>query len=100
MMDGISPSLLRAPVHETPAARDERLREAAREFEVMFLGILLKQTRATTRALSTEKVSFARETYEGWQDEMFAKNIAMGGGIGLGEVMYRQLQQEQIAKQT
>lgn len=99
MIDAISPRLLSTPVHETPAARDERLQETAREFEAMFTGILLKQMRASTRALSPEKVSFAREMYEGWQDEMFARNMSMGAGIGLAAVLYRQLRQEQQAKQ-
>lgn len=96
MIDGIPASLTRTPANETPAARDERLREAAREFEAVFVEIILKEMRQSTKGLNDEKASFARGTYQGWQDELFARNMASGQGIGLAEVLYRQLQQQQL----
>lgn len=73
--------------------QDEKLRETAREFEAVFLGVLLQEMRKSTRSLSAQKPSFARETYEGWQDEMSAKSMASGRGVGLAEILYRQMLQ-------
>jgi len=101
MITGLSPSLLRPPATETPEGRSDRLREVAREFEAVFLEIILRQMRTSNQALGGgEKPGMARQTYEGWQDTMFAKNIAGGQGIGLGEMLYRQLQQEQLRQQA
>jgi len=101
MMTGLSPALLSPVVNETPEGRSERLREVAREFEAVFLEIILKQMRTSNQALGGgERPGMARQTYEGWQDSMFAKNIAGGQGIGLGEMLYRQLQQEQLRQQA
>jgi len=99
VIDGIANGLSRTPPNETPAARSERLRESAREFEAVFLAIILKEMRQSTKGFSDEKASFARDTYEGWQDELFSRSMASGQGIGLAEVLYRQLQQQQIAQE-
>ncbi len=98
MINGVSTNAASVPAGNAQAANDKQLREAAQDFEAMFVGILLKQMRASTRALSSEKASFARQTFEEWQDDMFAKNIAISGGLGVGEVLYRQLQKEQLDK--
>lgn len=81
-------------------AENEKLREVAREFEAVFIGMLLKQARSATRAMSDEKPSFGRETYEGWQDEELARCMALGQGIGIGEMLYRQLLQQQLQTET
>jgi len=101
MITGLSPSLMRPLANETAEGRSERLREVAREFETVFLEIILRQMRTSNQALGgNEKPGMARETYEGWQDSLLAKSIAGGKGIGMGEMLYRQLQQEQLRQQA
>lgn len=74
----------------------DQLKELAQEFETFFLEMILRQNRAAAQALSGTQKSTGRDTYESWQDQSFAKAIATGGGIGLGEMLYRQLQQSQL----
>jgi Rod binding domain-containing protein len=93
---------LRNPASLTPAQpagpnpADEKLKEVAQEFEAIFLQTLLKEARQGARLLSNPTPSMERETYEAWQDESLARAIASGSGIGLGELIYRQLQEEQL----
>lgn len=72
-------------------AEAARLKDTCRQFEALFLQQLLKEARAGAAALSGEKRSFDREVYEGWQDEQFAGAMSGSGGIGLAEMLYRQL---------
>jgi Rod binding domain-containing protein len=88
----------RAPTLSAPAPEDPKLREAAREFEAVFIQQLLSQMRSANRALSGQPASFSRETYESWQDEETARSIARGGGIGLADSLYRQLVQQQTTQ--
>jgi len=67
------------------------LKDACQQFEALFLQQLLKEARSGAAALSGEKRSFDREVYEGWQDEQFASAMSGSGGIGLAEMLYRQL---------
>jgi flagellar protein FlgJ len=87
----LSPS---QPASTNPA--DEKLKQVSQEFEAIFLQTLLKEARQGARLLSNPTPSMEQETYEGWQDEALARAIASGSGIGLGEMIYRQLQEEQL----
>jgi flagellar protein FlgJ len=79
-----------------PAAEDPKLREAAQQFEQFFLQQLLKQSRSTTQAMRSEPTGSEQQTYEEWQDESLAKAVASGQGIGLGEMLYKQLIENQM----
>ncbi|MGE5589010.1 MAG: rod-binding protein, partial [Bacillota bacterium] len=68
-----------------------RLKDACQQFEALFLQQLLKEARAGAAALSGGNRSFDREVYEGWQDEQFATALSGSGGIGLAEMLFRQL---------
>lgn len=97
MVDPIAGKPGNAPGMGAPKGPD-KLKEATEEFEAFFLQMILKQMRAANHALSDQPASFARDTYEGWQDEEMARQIARAGGTGLGEVLYRQLQQQQLSQ--
>ncbi|HWI52381.1 MAG TPA: rod-binding protein, partial [Symbiobacteriaceae bacterium] len=77
--------------------RDQKLRETAREFEALFVEMVFKRMRAANNALGTEPKSFARSTYEEWQDQEMARSISTQGSFGLAEILYRQLQQQAAA---
>ena len=81
----------------TASPRDAKLREAAEEFEALFVEMVFKQMRSANNALSGEQKSFARSTYEGWQDQETAKAISRQGSFGLAEILYKQLQNQAAA---
>lgn len=70
---------------------DPKLVEAAREFEAIFVAQLLRQARASARAISQREPAPGADVYEGWQDEAMARAIAAGRGLGLAEMIVRQL---------
>src|SRR5690554_6271818 len=71
---------------------NEKLKEACMEFESIFINTILKQARTATQQIGgSEDKSYAREIYEGMQDEEMAKTMAKGEGIGLAKELYRQL---------
>lgn len=75
-----------------PADQDDRrLLEVSREFEGIFLRQLLRQMRATVPRSDLVQASFGREVFEGMQDDLLAGEMSKSGGIGLAEMLYRQL---------
>ncbi|MDB4894168.1 MAG: Rod binding protein [Firmicutes bacterium] len=75
----------------TAPPQQDRLKEATQEFEAFFVETLLRQAREGARSLSGEQPGFARQTQEGWQDTQMARSVAQSGGLGIGEMLYRQL---------
>ncbi|HIQ40818.1 MAG TPA: flagellar biosynthesis [Sulfurivirga caldicuralii] len=73
--------------HDQKAA----LREAAKQFEALFLEMFLKQARKVNfddeGLLSSERVSF----YQAWYDKQLAQDIAAKGSMGLADQLVRQL---------
>lgn len=62
------------------------LEEAARDFEELFVGIVMKTMRKTIPKGSTE-ASFQRDIFEGMLDEAYAKEIAKSDGFGLAKMI-------------
>lgn len=83
------------PATPAPPAND-RLKAATEEFEAFFVEMLLRQSREGARSMSGEQPGFARQTQEGWQDAELARSVAHSGGLGIGEMLYRQLQEQQL----
>ncbi len=69
----------------------EELMEACRDFEAIFLNILIKQMRRTVPEGGLVEKSFARDIYESMQDEEIAKEISKGQGVGIAQEIYKQL---------
>lgn len=72
---------------------DEGLREAAREFESYFIGMMLKQMRRTVVESELTVKSEARKQFETMLDDEYAKSMASGEGIGLGAVIFDAMKQ-------
>ena len=74
---------------------EEGLREVAKQFEAMFLNIMLKGMRAGEETLFSDnylrsnEMSFHRENL----DNQLALHMSATGGIGLAETLHRQLMQ-------
>lgn len=93
----LSPDLLR-PV-QTPALRQDRMRETAIDFEASFIAQML---RPMFEGISTEAPFGGGEAEGTWRsfliDEM-AKQTARAGGIGLADqVMSTMLQMQEVSE--
>ncbi|MGC8720509.1 MAG: rod-binding protein [Thermodesulforhabdaceae bacterium] len=71
-------------------ARKEELKKACREFESLFTAYILKSMRSTV--LRAEEPQQAREIYEAMFDEALAREISLSGALGLGDLIYKQLE--------
>lgn len=76
------------PAAKTTAEAEE-LREACQQFEEIFLRILLKEARIDRSLGGGEDA--ASKMYGDMTREALAKALVQGGGLGLAEVLHRQL---------
>ncbi|MBY6185910.1 rod-binding protein [Marinobacter hydrocarbonoclasticus] len=69
------------------------IREVARQFETQFLQTVLKQMRSATDALKDESgpLSEKRGVFHDFYDAELAQSMSQNQGMGLAEVMVRQL---------
>jgi len=70
---------------------EQKLRQVCRDFESLFINMMYKQMRATIPKSELLPDNLARQTFEGMLDEELAKEASKGKGIGLGEMLYKQL---------
>ncbi|WP_432407009.1 rod-binding protein [Wukongibacter sp. M2B1] len=70
---------------------DEKLQATCKQFESMLLNMLMKSMRKTVVDGGLIEKSHAREMFEGMLDEEIAKEASKEKGIGLAELMYKQL---------
>jgi Rod binding domain-containing protein len=71
--------------------RDPKLRDACLQMESLFIHYLLKEMRATIHKSGFIGGGRAEEIYTSMLDAETAKKISARGGIGLAEMMLRQL---------
>jgi flagellar protein FlgJ len=69
----------------------EALRAAAKQFEAVMLQQMLKAMRATVPRNDFTS-SDAERMFQEMSDQQLAQNLAAGHGLGLGELLARQLQ--------
>jgi flagellar protein FlgJ len=74
------------------------LREVADQFEALFLQQMLKSMRDASMGDPLFGDSNAHETYQGMMDQQLAMELASGKGIGLADVIVRQLGGADAAK--
>ena len=70
---------------------DKELKEACKGFEAMFLNMRYKEMRATVPEDSLFGESNAQKIFRDMHDEKLMENVANGGGVGLADLLYRQL---------
>ena len=70
---------------------DQELKQACKGFEAMFLNMMYKQMRATVPTDSLFGESNAKKIYQEMHDEKLMDSIADGGGVGLADMIYKQL---------
>lgn len=71
---------------------DTELRNACQEFESYFINMMFKEMRKTVDTSgSFIPVGYAESTFQDMLDEETSKNAAQSGGIGLADMMYKQM---------
>ncbi|MEM8499674.1 MAG: flagellar assembly peptidoglycan hydrolase FlgJ [Pseudomonadota bacterium] len=75
---------------------DDALRKVAQQFESMFVNIMLKSMRAANQEFSKDGLfsSFESDTHQQMYDNQLSLNLTSGNGIGLADVLFRQMQQQ------
>lgn len=71
--------------------RDKELKEACKGFEAMFLSMMYKEMRATVPENTLFGESNGQKIFMDMRDNELMKNVAESGGLGLADLMYRQL---------
>ncbi len=79
-------------------AYDKKLREACQGFEAMFLNIMYKEMRNTVPENSLFGDSNADKILQDMRDTEMVNQMAKAGGVGLGEMLYKQLTLEDKAR--
>jgi flagellar protein FlgJ len=73
---------------------EEAIKDVCKQFEALFIDMLMKQMRKTIEDGGLTEKSQARETFEGMLDEEMASSIAENGGIGIADLMAKALMRE------
>lgn len=73
-------------------SKDEKqLKSVCQDFEGIFLNMMYKQMKATVPKSGLLEDDFAKDTFDEMLDEELMNQVAEGRGIGLAEVLYKQL---------
>lgn len=82
---------------------DEALKKVCQEFESIFVNMMFKTMNEASGFDEGEDAliekSYGRGIFEDMKDEELAKKIAKGGGIGIGDMMYKQLKKYTAANE-
>ena len=71
---------------------DRQLKQASRDFEGIFLGMMLKSMRSTLSGETLVSGGYAEEIFESMMDQQMVTDISRGEShLGFGEMIYRQL---------
>lgn len=89
---GTDPAVFKEALDRAVKSREkEELMKVCREFESIFINMLMKQMRATIPKSDFLNRGIDREIFESMFDEEVSKEMAKGGGIGLAREIYRSL---------
>lgn len=67
------------------------IRKAAADFESVFINQMFQAMRKTVPQVGLLGQDSAGQTFREMLDQQWSQNIAQAGGLGLGEILYRQL---------
>ena len=76
------------------AGDDAKLKKTCQEMEGVFLNMMLQSMRATLPKDSLESKGMQKETMQSMFDMDLTRHLAAGGGIGLADMMYRNLKNQ------
>ncbi len=75
----------------TDNANEERLHQACKNFEAIMLRQLLKLMRETVPKDGLFGDSYSKDMFQSMHDNALADQLASEKGMGLGEILYKQL---------
>jgi peptidoglycan hydrolase FlgJ len=80
-------------------ARDPEaaLKKVSKDFEAIFVNMLIKAMRKTVPETGLFGSDSASDTYQDMFDEQLAVEMSQGRGLGLADVIYRQLSQKDLS---
>jgi flagellar protein FlgJ len=78
---------------------DAQMKKVSKDFEAIFMRMLLKEMRDSVQKSGLMGNSMATGFFESMQDGQLADHLASAGGIGLGSMVYRQLQKDYSSHQ-
>ncbi len=84
--------------HDAKAQDPAALKEAAKQFESLFTRMLLKNMREANRSFGDSMLGGEQgEFYQDMFDDQMAVHLASGKGLGLAEMLIRQLTQAEVS---
>ncbi len=84
---------------EAHSHSDAQIRQVSKDFESIFIQMMLKEMRNSVQKSSLMGNSQATQFFESMQDEQLSHQLANAGGIGIGNVIYKQLQKASVSHQ-
>lgn len=69
----------------------EELKEVCQEFESIMLNMMFKEMRATVMKSDLIPEDAGTEIFQSMLDEQYVEKASESGGIGLGDMLYKQL---------
>ncbi len=72
----------------------EDLKKVCSDFETIFMKMLYKEMKATIPESDFMPKTFAREVFEEMHEEEIISKVANGKGMGLGDMLFKQLSLE------
>lgn len=80
---------------------DSALKDVAKQFESIFINMLLKNMRSTNDAIGGGLFSSAQtKQYQEMMDSQMSQSLAQSGGIGLSDALIRQYQTQQSGRMS
>lgn len=87
---------LESATKQLPADKDDqKLRATCKEMESVFLNYMLTQMRSTVPKVTLMGDNSKTDIFQSMLDGELSKNMAQAGGIGIADMIYRQLSQNQ-----
>lgn len=96
MNDTMSVNALRA-VPAPAEAKPKNIKDAAAQFEAMLLQQMLRSTR---ESMGTDSGDSGGGTMRDYADQNLSQMLAQNGGLGIGSMIARGLQEHQDARRT
>jgi Rod binding domain-containing protein len=78
----------------TPEDKRKQLHEAAKEFEAVFINMLMEGMRQTVPDDPMLGGGFAGKTFQSMADVETSRSMAQRGGFGIADAVYRQLERQ------
>lgn len=87
------------PLHGLANHSDAEIKQVAKNFESIFLEMMMKEMRSSVQKSGLMGNSRGMEFFEGMYDEQLSRQLSAGGGIGLGQMVYEKLKAATVPHQ-